>query len=56
MWETVIAAAVVFVALLGVGFGLYRNASGKGGCGGCGTCEETSCEASDDAPTDQRDS
>jgi len=56
MWETILAAAVVFVALLGVGFGLYRTASGKSGCGGCGTCEETSCEASEDTPADTRDS
>ena len=58
MWETVIAAAVVFVALLGVCFGLYRSAAGKGGCTGCRTCDEPSCEApdaQDNTPAHQRD-
>jgi len=42
MWETVIVIAVVVVAAAGVGYGLYRNAAGKGGCSGCanGDCKE----------------
>jgi len=35
MWETAIAVAVVLLALVGVGYGLYRNARGKGGCARC---------------------
>ena len=42
MWETIVAAAVVLLALVGVGLGLYRSAAGKGGCTGCRTCDEPS--------------
>jgi hypothetical protein len=52
MLETIIAVVVVVLALAGVGVGLYRAASGKGGCASCRTCDEPTCatEDSDDDP------
>jgi len=34
MWEGVIAVALVAVAVVWVGWSIYRSATGKGGCGG----------------------
>ena len=49
MLETIIIIVVVGLALAGVGYGLYRAASGKGGCSGCRTCDEPTCAPEDSA-------
>ncbi len=45
MLETLIAMLIVLVAAVGVGYGIYRVASGKSGCAGCRGCgaEDTAC-------------
>jgi hypothetical protein len=42
MWETAIVILTVLAAVMGVGYGLYRSASGKFGCAGCSGCGRTS--------------
>ncbi len=50
MMETIIAIGIVILAAAGVGFGLYRSASGKSGCAGCRGCGEAdSCQGSPEA-------
>ena len=43
MWETLIVILTVLAAATGVGYGLYRSASGKAGCAGCRGCDQISC-------------
>ena len=38
MWEMVIVIPAVLAAAGTVGYGMYRNASGKGGCASCRGC------------------
>jgi hypothetical protein len=38
MMETMIAIGIVVLAAAGVGYGLYRNATGRSGCDGCKGC------------------
>jgi hypothetical protein len=40
MMETIIAIGIVVLAAAGVGYGLYRGATGKSGCPGCRGCEQ----------------
>lgn len=49
MIETWIVIGIVVLAAGGVGFGLYRAASGKRGCAGCQGCghKETKCKPRD---------
>ncbi|MFP4215776.1 MAG: FeoB-associated Cys-rich membrane protein [Planctomycetota bacterium] len=42
MMETIIAIGIVVLAAGGVGYGLYRSASGKSGCAGCRGCGDLS--------------
>lgn len=51
MLEMIIIIVVVSLALLGVGYGLYRAASGKG-CTGCRTCDEPTCDPADQEEED----
>ncbi len=46
MWENILIVTVVLVALGGVGYGLFRTASGKSGCAGCKckAAETAQCE------------
>lgn len=41
MWETVMVILAVVLAAAGIGYGLYRSASGKSGCAGCPGCGQT---------------
>jgi hypothetical protein len=51
--ETIIAIGIVVLAAAGVGYGLYRSASGKSGCAGCGNCGHAgSCSSNPDASED----
>lgn len=43
MQEMVIVLLAVLASATQVGYGLYRNASGKAGCVGCGGCGRVSC-------------
>ena len=38
--ETAIAIGIVLLAAVGVGYGLYRSATGKSGCTSCHTCPQ----------------
>jgi hypothetical protein len=42
MMETIIAIGIVILAAAGVGWALYRSASGKSGCAGCRGCGDVS--------------
>ena len=46
MMETIITIGIVVLAA-GVGYGLYRSASGKSGCAGCRGCGDVSSCPSD---------
>ena len=47
MMETIITIGIVVLAAAGVGYGLYRSASGKSGCAGCRGCGDVSSCPSD---------
>jgi len=49
MWEMVVVILAVLAAATGVGYGLYRGASGKAGCAGCPGCDKVSSRGSEDA-------
>ncbi len=50
MWETGLVVLIVFAAATGVGYQLYRSASGKSGCAGCNGCSQaTNLGAADSA-------
>lgn len=54
MMETIIAIGIVVLAAAGVGWALYRSASGKSGCAGCRGCgETTSCPSNPEAHKEQ---
>jgi hypothetical protein len=56
MIETMIVIGIVLIAAGGVGYGLYRSATGKSGCAGCKGCGTSSdlpiCSAGDGAKID----
>lgn len=47
MMETIIAIGIVILAATGVGWALYRSASGKSGCAGCRGCGDVSSRPGD---------
>jgi len=55
VWETVTVILTVLVAAMGVGYGLYRIASGKADYGACKGRDNISCRQSRelaDVPSD----